>query len=130
MRRLVCLLAVVLLVVPSLGSDAPRGWDDAVVADELEGTWDEVTAESGGRARPFAPWRLTFHDGRYTSALPGNVVHGTYKASSGHRLDWLPLDGPDPGRAMKLFFWVEGDTLRMAFISGARALPPAFAGPR
>src|SRR5215470_6283788 len=45
MRRLSLPLAA-LLVVPLLGSDAPRGYDGATVTDRLEEAWSEAVSFS------------------------------------------------------------------------------------
>jgi hypothetical protein len=49
MRRIVCLLAA-LLVLPSLGSDSPKEYDGTTAWDDgLQGTWEAVEGVQVGR---------------------------------------------------------------------------------
>src|SRR5262249_52284330 len=69
MRRIVCLLAGVLLVVPSLGSDAPKEYDGATERDELEGTWELVGIECRPvQEGPSNQCVVTFRGGRFTKS--------------------------------------------------------------
>jgi hypothetical protein len=40
MRRIVCLLAGVLLVALGSGSDAPKEYDGSIDADDIQGAWE------------------------------------------------------------------------------------------
>src|SRR5262245_27862133 len=58
MRRTVCLLAIALLVLPSLGSDAPKEYDGTTKRDDVQGTWEFVGFERDGKILPpaFSEW--------------------------------------------------------------------------
>jgi uncharacterized protein (TIGR03067 family) len=72
MRRFVCLLAGVLLVVPSLGWDAPREYDGATKADELKGTWELVDHTMNGQKLLYEEV-ITFRGGTFTSCFGKNT---------------------------------------------------------
>ena len=121
MRRTVCLLAVVLLVVPSLGSDAPRGYDgEAVWDDELQGTWqwDEF---NGRKVETNLREVLTFRSGTYTSSYSdGDTFRGSYRLDPTRKpphLDEVPSNGPYRGQTVKYIYQLDRDTLRIAFMA-------------
>jgi uncharacterized protein (TIGR03067 family) len=101
MSRIVCLLASVLLIAPSLGSDEPRGYDDAMLReDELQGDWHTADHE----------WDLTLRGGKWVANLNGFAGVGTYTTDAGRRPAHLDFGG------IKYIYQVEGDTLRIAWM--------------
>jgi uncharacterized protein (TIGR03067 family) len=71
MRRTVCLLAT-LLVLPSLGSDSPKEYDDNAEIDGLQGTWQLVEAQ--GKTIP-PEWQIVeiFRSGKWTLRSGGEI---------------------------------------------------------
>jgi uncharacterized protein (TIGR03067 family) len=133
MRRSVCLLAVALLALPSLGSDAPKEYDGATERDELEGSWERVSAAPvGGKAAISLPGECveTFRDGRWVYKDKGRVIsEGVYRADSTRRpcaLDESTTAEKEAGQARRFIFRVDGDTLRTAFVPGSREYPKSF----
>src|SRR5882757_1859555 len=93
------LMLAALLVLPLLGSDAPRDYDGATVRkDELEGTWRlvAVRADAGPPAVEVkGTGRLTFRRGRWGSIVAYTIPRsGTYEADPARgRLDMAPESG-------------------------------------
>src|SRR5689334_19381814 len=83
MRRMIWLLAGVLLVVPSLGSDSPKGYDGATIQeDDLQGEWRTVNRDwTADRQSP----DLTFRGGKYVAAVGGFAEVGTYTIDTSRR---------------------------------------------
>jgi len=117
MRRIVCLLAGVLLVVPSLGSDTPKGDDGATEIDRLEGTW---------RATGKKPeeWSITYRGGRYRI---DETHRGRYRIDATRtppHLDLVPEAGTQGTKSI-FIFQIDGDTLRIAWrLPPNEAVPP------
>jgi uncharacterized protein (TIGR03067 family) len=117
MRRLVCLLAGVLLVVPSLGSDAPKEYDGATEKDELEGTWELTLHEIGGVGfTPTLTCEVTFRRGTYIARYgDGDTIRATYRFDRSHQpphLDLCPSSEDFNGQTLKGVCEIKGDTLR------------------
>jgi uncharacterized protein (TIGR03067 family) len=131
MRRL-CLPLAALLVLPLLGSDAPRGYDGATEADDIQGTWEFTRYEYGGRAARAPHFRdvTTYRGGTFTTARgDGDTIRGSYRldpASKPSRLVKCPVVGPQQGRATQLIYEVNGDTLRVAELFDADGHPQGF----
>src|SRR5437016_5373478 len=113
-RRIVCLVAGVLLVALMLGSDAPTEYDGATVQkDELEGAWRAVAVETdGSRLRTKVPTELTFRAGRWQISDRNTVGTGSYAAEAGRRPG--QLDMTTATDTNKYLYRIDGDTLRMA----------------
>jgi uncharacterized protein (TIGR03067 family) len=133
MRRTVCLLAV-LLVVPSLGSDEPRGYEGQVTWDDgLQGAWRLVTFETPTlriNHENADPDILTFRAGKWERSSVQISEAGTYTPSTGFapaRLDRTYTAGAYTGSTEKLIYCIDGDRLRIAarFKEGVR--PGSFA---
>jgi len=119
MRRFVCLLAGVLVVVPSLGSDSPREYDGATEMDGIEGTWRFVSAERiGGDVIWAGPPILTFRGGRYVGLRDGRTVergaYGVDNRQTPRHFDRFPESGPNRGLTLRYIYRVDGDTLKIA----------------
>jgi uncharacterized protein (TIGR03067 family) len=119
MRRIVCLLAGVLLVVPSLGSDAPKEYDGATERDELEGTWELVGIECRPvQEGPSNQCVVTFRGGRFTKSYgDGDTLRGSYRLDPARKpshLDQYLSTGPFQGRTQECIYRIDGDTLRIA----------------
>src|SRR5260370_27737192 len=124
MRR-VYLLFAVLRVVPLLGSDSPKEYDDATTSsDSLEGSWDRVSAEHNGVPVAFAGGVLHFRvAGRtWREETKGSAaLAGTYRVEGVRRhtnLDLFHDEGN--GTPSRYIYRVEGDTLRVGFTSRDR----------
>ena len=112
MRRIVCLLAGVLLIVPSLGADTAKECDGAMEIDSVEGTW------RANRGQP-TEYSITYRGGRYRI---DDTHTGRYRIDATRtppHLDLIPDGGPDQGRTLPNIFQIDRDTLRLAW-----RLPP------
>jgi len=129
MRRFVCLLAGVLLVVPSLGSDAPKKYDGATV-DELEGTWQMVAVDDGGGPGALPPvGTQTFRAGTWARSFGGSTDTGTYTTDTSHVPAYLTETYFDQdGKAWTLYyiFRIDGDTLKIARYGRWKPRPKRF----
>src|SRR5947207_2777300 len=130
MPRLLFLLALhTSLVLPLLGSDSPKGYDDRTEADELQGAWRAVAWESAGvRHADEGAVIHTFRGGRWWTCLVGDPV-GAYAADAGHypaRLDKTEFLGDGEVQTWKCIYRREGDTLRIAATSEAGRRPKSF----
>ena len=115
MRRIVCLLAGVLLIVPSLGADTAKECDGATEIDSVEGTW------RANRGQP-TEYSITYRGGRYRI---DDTHTGRYRIDATRtppHLDLIPDGGPDQGRTLPNIFQIDRDTLRLAW-----RLPPNMA---
>jgi uncharacterized protein (TIGR03067 family) len=132
MRRSACLLAA-LLVLPSLGSDSPKEYDGATARNELEGTWERVSATpAGGKAVIALPGECveTFRHGRWVYRHKGRIVsEGVYRTDSSRQpahLDESTTAENEAGITRRFIYRLEGDTLRTAFVPGSREYPKSF----
>src|SRR5262245_631196 len=111
MRRIACLLAVLLLVLPSLGSDAPKEYDETVAwEDGLQGSWLLVGQEFNGKPVDFVESVQTFRNGKYTTKDKHGSVAGTYTIDASQKpahLDEVPSEGPDYGRRRKTVYQLD-----------------------
>src|SRR5579872_446904 len=123
MRRTVCLLAA-LLVLPALGSDSPKEYDDRTEGPGIDGEWVIIGGTRNGRpVEPSASvlecrhgeftWRGTYFGGHYAFDLYQQPAH----------LDWTE------GRAtLKCIFRVEGNTFWMAYFTHENGERPSSFG--
>ena len=112
MRRTVCLLAA-LLVLPSLGSDAPKEYDGSMEEPSIEGTWRRTTASGHSLV-------MTFHSGDFTLAVGNTVLgRGSYRIDSSRNprlLDKAPTYGAYKGATVKCLYHIDGGgALRIAY---------------
>src|SRR6476620_6906475 len=110
-RLLILLVLHTSLVLPLLGSDSPKGYDERTQADELQGTWQAVARESDGvrRADEGAVYH-TFRDGRWWTCLDPEPV-GSYTADVSHYpayLDRTEFLGDGESQTWKCIYRREG----------------------
>lgn len=122
MHRLALLLAIV-LVVPLLGFDSPKEYDDRTTADPLEGTWRLTEFAYNGVIFASSDHSvMTCRAGTYVEKFSdGRTNRGSYRIDAAHmppHLDWLPSSGADQGLTIKSIFNIDGDTLMDAHICG------------
>jgi uncharacterized protein (TIGR03067 family) len=117
MRRIVCLLAGVLLVAPSLGSDTPREYDGATEIAVLEGSWRLTKREIRGETEQLGSIQrvLTFQGGTVT--YTGDSRDVKYRIVP--NCNPPHLDEVVQGQTLKFIYQIDGDTLRIAWIDGA-----------
>jgi uncharacterized protein (TIGR03067 family) len=120
MHRLSLPLAA-LFIVPLLGSDSPKEYDDRTEPVGIEGTWQRTAFELRGEPLDL-PYQsvVTFHNGTYTrNDSNGDTLQGTYRIVSsdkpGH-VDFMPSNGILKGQTLKFIYQVDGDTFRDAGI--------------
>jgi uncharacterized protein (TIGR03067 family) len=119
MRSLHLLIAA-LLVVPLLGSDSPKEYDDATAKDELQGTWHLVGYERHGQLIEISPGGIqTFRGGQWVYHQLGtkSSYGGSYKADPNQTprlLDETKTTAPDYGETTKFIYQLDGDKLRTA----------------
>jgi uncharacterized protein (TIGR03067 family) len=130
MRRLSLLLAV-LFVLPLLGSDSPKEYDDSVRFDGgLEGEWKKVEVfyqgqNLGASGQP----SLVIHKQRFTWSGSTPATTGTFTVDPGKRparTDQTPLNGPGTGSTWKMIYQVEGDKLLIAYTFTMTEYPKGF----
>jgi uncharacterized protein (TIGR03067 family) len=125
MHRTVCLLAA-LLVLPALGSDSPKEYDDKAETDGLEGSWRLVTWEfNGGGAIPTVG-TITFHGRRF---VEDNGTRGTFTTDTQRKpahFDQTYATGDFAGQTYIGIYQRDGDTLRIAIHSGGELRPKDF----
>jgi uncharacterized protein (TIGR03067 family) len=131
MRRTVYLLAGVLLVLPSLGSDSPKGYNGATESASIEGAWQLVEIVWNGRVRilevgcvwTYRNGKETIHeDGRLLGERPYTVDASSRPA----RMDCVETEGKYKGKIFRHIYRVEGDTLRIAQGSPGGECPQSF----
>jgi uncharacterized protein (TIGR03067 family) len=118
MRRLSPLFAF-LFVVPLLGSDSPKEYDDKAEIVGIEGTWRFSELEHNGEKVDLVTrWVTTYRGGTYTTNYGhGDTVRGCYRIDPTRNpphLDRLPSSGPCKGETNKFIYQIDGDTLRVA----------------
>ena len=121
-RRLLALIGA-LILLPVLGFDAPREYDDATVqGSELEGVWQFETIEYDGQKFPNAS-HLIFHKGQWKWGELKPNLSGPYKEDAGQKPGWVDMtttNMPTAKSTMKAIYRIDGDTLQMA--NGPRAV--------
>jgi uncharacterized protein (TIGR03067 family) len=127
------LLAVVLLVLPVLGSDTPKEYDGAAKADELEGSWAFVMGGVPGAMDfdvPRLPTVLTFRRGKWEYRQGGEVMsEGVYATDTSRNpatLDETTKGGGQAVSERRILYRVDGDTLRTAYRVGEGERPKRF----
>ena len=131
MRRVLFLFSV-LLVLPLLGSDSPKEYDDRTESnDALDGTWQQTGEELCRQPRTFSPCKTTFHAGAYREDHDGGLPsRGSYSLPSTGHLDCVASDGRLMGRTVKCIYRIDGDKLTIARLLNGydEQYPPAFGG--
>jgi uncharacterized protein (TIGR03067 family) len=128
MRRTVSFLAVLLLVVPLLGSDSPREYDDRTEDAAIEGTWQLLAVEHDGRTVNTFTWIYTLRGGDYTRTdSDGDRGTGTYHTDANQNPPRFDFCASKEGKygAIKAIYQCQGDTLKMAWSRGD-AYPKSF----
>src|SRR6478672_4540007 len=124
MRRIVWLLAGVLLVVPSLGSDAPKGYDGATEDVGIEGTWRLTEYEiDGAKREPNFRCVLTLRNGTFTVHYTNDedTIRGSYRLDPTRNpphLDWLPSNGGGKGQTLLFIYQIDGGSFRTTIMNG------------
>ena len=133
MRRTVCLLAGMLLVVLSVGSDSPSEYDGTVTPpDDLSGSWKLVAVGSNTQVAPnvnwFSPPVLTFHNGNRVSFFWCETISGELKADGFQRPGQLDLSWHENEKGDEKFIYRrDGDTLHIGYLpDGNGARPKTF----
>jgi uncharacterized protein (TIGR03067 family) len=118
MSRTVYLFAA-LLVLPSLGSDAPKEYDGATELDALQGTWRRIALKHDGRDVPLEGEEMivTYLSGKFV--WPGNVV-GSYTVDTSRKPAHLTetIEGVLRRRPEKSIYRIDGDTLQVGSATG------------
>ena len=113
-------LFAILLVVPLLGSDSPKEYDDATVNGTIEGTWRETGFEiTGQKMKVNFEVVKTYRSGTFTIVSPGPSV-GSYRIDYSRNppeLDWMPTSGVHKGKTIKWIYQIDGDTLKIACLA-------------
>jgi uncharacterized protein (TIGR03067 family) len=121
MRRIVCLLAGVLLVVPSLGSDAPKEYDGVTDDTGLEGSWQQVGAVKNRDTtmEMSSAYVWTYRNGKVTLHLDGILTaEDSYTVDASFRparMDCVKTDGEFKGKRWRHIYRIEGGTLWIAY---------------
>jgi uncharacterized protein (TIGR03067 family) len=107
-------LLAVLLVLPLLGSDSPKEYDDRTQTLGIDGTWRIVAAERDGKSERFTEAVITYRAGKYLTEGGSRVIsQGTYVVDTSRNP--ASLDMTDPmiggGKPLLLIYRVDEDTL-------------------
>jgi hypothetical protein len=122
MRRTTLLLPA-LLVLPLLGSDSPKDYDDRAQEDGIEGVWQLVRTEVGGVARDEQPGQFyTYRVGKFV--WPAGPTTGTYSVDSSFQPPRLTENAPI-GETRNIF-QIRGVTLRVAQRKFGEGYPQGF----
>jgi len=129
MRRTVYLLAA-LLVLLSLGSDAPKEYDGSVECDDLQGVWRAVALKENGQVHASeGAGATTYRAGKWEYRDKNVFESGTYKTDTSFQpahLDSTVTVGELKGRTGKLIYRVDGDTLWRAYRVEGDGRPSSF----
>jgi uncharacterized protein (TIGR03067 family) len=120
MRRLSLVLAAV-FVLPLIGSDSPKGYDDRAEEPGIEGTWRAMTFEyRGDKRQPERQSVITFCGGTLTCDWSdGDLWQGNYRIDPSRKppyLDWIPSKGYFAGKTLRALYERNGDTLRIVYL--------------
>lgn len=127
MRRLSLLFAV-LLIVPLLGSNSPKEYDDRTEEVGIEGTWQLLAVERNGEKVNPITWVLALRGGKFTRAdSDGDKVNGVYRfdtTQKPYHLDLIPEPGTKYVRSAEIAE-IHGPTLKTAWTSSCWANRPS-----
>jgi uncharacterized protein (TIGR03067 family) len=127
--RCLSLLSTALLMLPLLGSDSPKEYDDKMESVGIEGTWRLIEIElSGVKATPTQVVQ-TYCRRTYTSTINGTTSGGDYRIDSTchpHHLDEIASTGPSKGETFKYIYQFDGDTLKIAYLPFGNPRPQGF----
>jgi uncharacterized protein (TIGR03067 family) len=112
MRSLHVFIAT-LLVLPILGSDSPKGYDDRAQDSGIEGAWRFVYYEIGGVKTEVAAVSPCIYKGGKFTWSGRNEVSGSYTVDT--RFRPARLAQCIMNTTYKCIFRVDGDTLRVAY---------------
>ncbi len=130
MRRIISLLVSSLLVVPSLGSDAPREYDDRTERDELQGAWQQIGAVWNGDITWVEGCVWTYRNGKVTAHYNGVLItENLYWVDASvrpARMDSIERVGDDKGKTWRHIYRIEGDVLWKANGLPGGAYPRSF----
>jgi len=116
MRRIIGLLAGVLLGVMGFGSDCPRGNDgEAAKVDDIQGEWRLVSMEHDGNVYAPSPKVRTYQAGKWVAGFPG-PAEGTYTTDPGRKpahLDETTTSRGKRGQLAKYIYRIDGDALQI-----------------
>ena len=113
MRRTVCLLAA-MLILPAVGSDSPKDYNDRMEEVSIEGTWLMVRLEANGSTIPIRPNEIYTYQGSNFHCADGEL-DGTYSVDGSVRPARLVEHVMKGIETCENIFQVEGDTLRSRF---------------
>jgi uncharacterized protein (TIGR03067 family) len=124
------LLAAVVAVAFSTAARAEEpGKDDAKA---MEGTWEFVSGEVGGRKLPdevLKTMSLVLEGGKYTTKSPGPDDKGTVKidpARNPREMDVAGVEGPNKGKNFPAIYALDGDSLKICYDLSGRKRPTEF----
>ncbi len=111
---------------------AVRGW--AAAADDtraVEGKWQLVAAELGGRAMPDAVIKITrmkLEGGRYevVAESPDFGTYTTDATTTPKAMTVSGTEGPNKGKTFPCIYEIDGDTLRICYDLSGKKRPAEF----
>lgn len=123
------LAAFVVFVIPTA---APARAAEADDAKAMEGTWEFVSGEVGGRKLPdevLKTMTLVLKDGKYTTRSPGPDDTGTVTIDAGKEpkaMDVKGVEGPNKGKTFPSIYALDGDSLKICYDLSGKARPTEF----
>jgi hypothetical protein len=124
MHRSACLLAA-LLVLPLLGSDSPKDYNDStVLEDAFLGVWTRATLRIDGNERALPDgWTITIRTGSFSESVGANSGLCRIEHGSPNR---LTVTSP---KEYQFLFRVEGETLILGYYNGGVGRPKGWDDP-
>ena len=120
-----CCLLAALLILPLLGSDSPKEYDDStILEDACLGEWTRVTLRMNGNELALNDgWTITIRRDSFTESVGKHTMPCRIEHGSPNRLTLTPLkDG-------QFLFRVEGETLILGYYNGAVGRPKGWDDP-
>jgi uncharacterized protein (TIGR03067 family) len=119
------LLIAALVIVPLLGSDSPRDYDDATQDAGIEGDWLLIRVEVDGEALrdEKADRATTYRAGNFCW---GGLTDGTYTIDSRFRPARLTEHTLVSDTTYRNVFQIDGNTLRVAYLKSQSDYPTGF----
>ena len=116
------------ILLISISSLAAIGAEDSSEVKALQGTWEPVKAELGGKPMPDAVLKtitLKLNKNEYDVTIVGEQPdHGTWTLDSSAKPKGMTISGvkgPNAGKTFPAIYEIKSDTLRVCYdLSGAK----------
>ena len=114
-----------LLVLPLLGSDSPKQYDDAAQEAGIEGDWSPIWTEWAGRISPEKPDQLySYHAGQFRWTT--GQTEGTYVVDRRYHPARLTEQTANKNSTFRNVFQIDGSILRVGYLESGSGYPTGF----